>query len=82
MVALSTVATELVRHFPMVIIEREAASPPPITDVTTAVTTGLATTATNAMSVISSVLPYALAIVGAVIVVGIGIKIFKRVSGR
>lgn len=60
----------------------EAASPPPITDVTTAVTTGLATTATNAMSVISSVLPYALAIVGAVIVVGIGIKIFKRVSGR
>lgn len=60
----------------------ENPSPPPITDVTAAVTTGLSTTATNAMSVISSVLPYALAIVGAMIVVTIGIKVFKRISGR
>lgn len=71
----------MLRVVPMA-ITFEAASPPPITDVTSALTTGLSTTATNAMSVISSVLPYALAVVGAVIVIGIGIKIFKRVSGR
>lgn len=71
------------RIVPMVdIVEMEAASPPPVTDVTSAVTDGLATTATNAMGVIASVLPYALAIVGAVIVVTLGIKVFKRISGR
>lgn len=47
-----------------------------------AVTTALATTQNDAMTLIASVLPYALAIVGAVLVVTIGIKVFKKVSGR
>lgn len=47
-----------------------------------AVTTALATTQSDAMTLISSVLPYALAIVGAVLVVTIGIRVFKKISGR
>lgn len=47
-----------------------------------AVTTALATTQSDAMTLIASVLPYALAIVGAYIVVTIGIRVFKKVSGR
>lgn len=47
-----------------------------------AVTTALATTQSDAMTLIASVLPYALAIVGAVIVVTIGIRVFKKISGR
>lgn len=50
--------------------------------ITTAVTGALQTVQTDAMSIISSVLPYALAIVGAVLVVTIGIKVFKRISGK
>lgn len=47
-----------------------------------AVTTALATTQSDAMTLIASVLPYALAIVGAVLVVTIGIRVFKKISGR
>jgi len=47
-----------------------------------AVTTALATTQSDAMTLIASVLPYALAIVGAIIVVTIGIRVFKKISGR
>lgn len=50
--------------------------------ISSAVTTALATTQSDAMSLIASVLPYALAIVGAVIVVTIGIRVFKKISGR
>lgn len=50
--------------------------------INTAVSTALGTVQNDAMSLIASVLPYALAIVGAVLVVTIGIKVFKRVSGR
>lgn len=50
--------------------------------ITSAVTTALATTQSDAMTMISSVLPYALAIVGAIIVVTIGIRVFKKISGR
>lgn len=46
------------------------------------VTTALAQTQSDAMSLIASVLPYALAIVGAIIVVTIGIRVFKKISGR
>lgn len=50
--------------------------------ITSAVTTALGTVQSDALSLISSVLPYALAIVGAVLVVTIGIKVFRRVAGR
>lgn len=50
--------------------------------ITSAVTTALASVQSDAMSLIASVLPYALAVMGAVIVVSIGIRVFKRVAGR
>lgn len=49
--------------------------------VTTAVTGALADVQTDAMSMIGNVLPYALAILGAIAVVLIGIKVFKKISG-
>lgn len=48
----------------------------------TAVTGALETTQADAMSMIAAVLPYALAILGAFIVITIGIRAFKKVSGR
>lgn len=45
-------------------------------------TSALSTVQSEAMSLIASVLPYALAIMGAVVVVMIGIRVFKRVAGR
>lgn len=49
-------------------------------EITTAVTTALTTVQTNAMSIIGDVLPSALTIVGAVLVVTIGIKVFRKVA--
>lgn len=42
----------------------------------------LSTVQTDAMTMISTVLPYALAIVGAVLVITVGIRVFKKISGR
>ena len=53
-----------------------------MTGITTAVTGALTTVQSDALSMIASVLPYALAIVGAFIVVKLGIKAFRQVSGR
>lgn len=53
-----------------------------VAGVTTALTSGITTIAGDAMSAIASVVPVALPIMGAVVVVGIGIKVFKKVSGR
>lgn len=50
--------------------------------ITTAVKTALATVQSDALGLISNVLPYALAVMGAVLVVSIGIKVFKKVTGR
>lgn len=50
--------------------------------ITTAVKTALATVQTEAQGLIGDVLPYALAIMGAVLVVSIGIRVFKKVTGR
>lgn len=50
--------------------------------VASAVTSALQQTSNDALSIISSVLPYALAIVGAVLVVTIGVRVFKKISGR
>lgn len=48
--------------------------------ITTAVSTALATVQADALSLIATVLPYALAIMGAIVVVTIGIRAFKRAS--
>lgn len=53
-----------------------------MSSITSAVTTALGTVQSDALSLIASVLPYALAIVGASIVVMVGIRVFKRVAGR
>ena len=53
-----------------------------IATVTGALTTGISTIASDAMGAIGSVVPAALPIMGAVGVVGIGIKVFKKVAGR
>mgnify|MGYP004528404009 CR=1 FL=1 len=53
-----------------------------IATVTGALTTGISTIASDAMGAIGSVVPAALPIMGAVVVVGIGIKVFKKVAGR
>ncbi len=50
--------------------------------ITTAVKTALATVQSDAQGLIGDVLPYALAVMGAVLVVAIGIKVFKKVTGR
>lgn len=46
----------------------------------TAVTGALTTVQTNATSMIAAVLPYALAIMGLIVVVTVGIRAFKRAS--
>lgn len=53
-----------------------------MTDITSAVKTALSTVQGDALGLIGDVLPYALAIAGAVLVVTIGIKVFKRISGK
>lgn len=53
-----------------------------ISAVTSAVNTGLGTIQSDAVSLIGTVLPYALTVMGAVLVVSIGIKVFKKVTGR
>jgi hypothetical protein len=50
--------------------------------VTTALTTGVTSIATEAMSAVGAVVPAALPIGGVVIVVGIGLRVFKKVTGR
>lgn len=52
------------------------------TAVTSAVTSALATVGSDAMGMIAAVLPGALSIAGAVIVVSIGMKVFRRIVGR
>lgn len=53
-----------------------------ISGITSAVTEGLGKVQGDALSLIASVLPYALAVMGAILVVSIGIKVFKKVTGR
>ena len=50
--------------------------------ITSAVQTALFAVQNDAMDLVGSVLPYALAVMGAVLVVSIGIRVFKKVTGR
>lgn len=48
--------------------------------ITTALTTAFSTVASDSMDAIKAVLPIALPVMGAILVIGIGIKIFKKVT--
>lgn len=50
--------------------------------VTSALTAGFTSVATSMTGVIGDIIPIALPVVGAVLVVGFGIKAFKKVSGN
>ena len=50
--------------------------------ITSAVSTGLQAVQTDALSLIATILPYALAVMGAVLVVMIGIRVFKSVAKK
>lgn len=50
--------------------------------IVTALTTAVTGFATDAMGVIAAIVPVALPIMGALIVVGIGIRTFKKFTGR
>lgn len=51
-------------------------------DVVTGLTTGISNAATDMMSAIGDILPVALPVMGAIAVIGVGIKVFKKVTGR
>lgn len=51
-----------------------------ITNINTALGNGLSTASDNIMSGISTVLPYALPVLAAILVVVIGIRVFKKVA--
>lgn len=50
--------------------------------VVSALTAALTTTATECKDAIAAVLPVALPVMGAIVVVSIGMKIFKKVTGK
>lgn len=50
--------------------------------ITSAMTTAFSTIASDAMSLISSVIPVALPILGAIVLVTIGIRMFRKITGR
>lgn len=50
--------------------------------ITSAMTTAFGTIASDAMSLISAVIPVALPILGAIVLVTIGIRMFRKITGR
>ena len=50
--------------------------------IATGVQTAMKTMSAEALELVGSVLPYALSVMGGVIVITIAIRVFKRVSGR
>ena len=53
-----------------------------VSDVVTALGTALGTVATSALSAISTIVPIAAPVLGGVLVIGIGIKAFKKLAGK
>ena len=60
----------------------EAAAVTLDSNISSALTSSFSNVASNAMSVISASLPYALTIVGTVLAVTIGIKVFRNIAGK
>lgn len=54
---------------------------PDYSAITTAVTTAFADVTTNCMSIISAMIPYAVGIAGALIVIRVGMKAFRSIGG-
>lgn len=50
--------------------------------VSTALTSGLSTVAGDALEAIGAIVPVALPIMGAIIVIGVALGVFKKVTGR
>ena len=50
--------------------------------ITGAVQSGFNTLAEQALDMIGTVFPYAIAVMGGVLVVTLGVKVFKRITGR
>lgn len=50
--------------------------------VTSGLTTGIANAATDMMGAIGDILPVALPVMAAIAVIGVGIKVFRKVTGR
>lgn len=50
--------------------------------VTSAITTGFTSVATSMTGLVGDIIPIALPVVGAILVVGFGIKAFKKISGK
>lgn len=48
----------------------------------TAMSTAFSTVQTNVVDMISTCAPYALAIIGLTVAVGVGIKVFKRLTAQ
>lgn len=48
----------------------------------TSLTSAFSGLATDVMSAIGSIAPVALPVMGAIVVIGVGIKVFKKVTGR
>ena len=61
-----------------VMLAAEAASPTTMEAITTALVTAISTTASNAMDAIAKILPVALPVMGAIVVVTIGIRVFNK----
>ena len=53
-----------------------------MTTLTTALKTGFTTVANDCISAIGDIAPVALPVLGSFVVIGIGIKVFKKVTGR
>lgn len=51
-------------------------------DVVTALTTAMGTVATQALSAIQGIVPIAAPVLGGILIVGIGIRAFKKLAGR
>lgn len=50
--------------------------------ITTALTSGLTEAATGMISTLAALLPIALTVMTSILVVGYGIKVFKKITGR
>lgn len=61
-----------------VMLAAEATGPTTMEAITIALVTAISTTASNAMDAIAKILPVALPVMGAVVVVTIGIRVFKK----
>lgn len=53
-----------------------------MSDVISSLTTAMGTIATGALSAISGVVPVAAPVLGGILVIGIGIRAFKKLAGK